>query len=57
MCQEQRGQDQHRPRQGRGGEQSGEGGGEHQDLPAENAEDASKGETFVQNTFYIFFCR
>ena len=39
MYQEQRGQDWHRPGQGRGGEQPGEGGGEHQDLPAEDAED------------------
>ena len=39
MYQEQRGEDWHRPGQGRSGEQPGEGGGEHQDLPAEDAED------------------
>ena len=60
MYQEQRGEDWHRPCQGRGGEQSGEGGGEHQDLPAEDAEDACQGEIAIfgkWSRLILFLCR
>ena len=41
---EQGGEDRDRPGEGRGGEQSGARGGEHQDLPAAHAEDARQGQ-------------
>ena len=58
--QEPGGADQHRPCQGRGGEQPWEGGREHQDLPAENAEDACQGEIAIfgkWSRFILFLCR
>ena len=44
MREEQGGEDRDRPGEGRGGEQSGARGGEHQDLPAAHAEDARQGQ-------------